>query len=176
MVYNFWYYHVHFPVYFIADILRVVLSLFITLKYINDKKYRILAVITTILEAIFLTILLGTRVGLFGFIIAVVCYIFAEITSGLIKNKTINKKTIIIGVTIIGIILVTVITVGSTTIQRRKHLQDIEKNIVDNNEEAHITGSLLEIKNKIEDGTYEITKEGKINLSRKDMLPKPEEK
>lgn len=145
----------------------LVLSLFITLKYINDKKYRILAIIITILEAIFLTILLGTRVGLFGFIIAVMCHIFAEITSGLIKNKTINKKTIIIGVAIIGIILVTVITVGSTTIQRRKHLQDIEKNIVDNNEEAHITGSLLEIKNKIEDGILE---DGYMNEAQKKSI------
>ena len=145
----------------------LVLSLFITLKYINDKKHRILAIIITILEAIFLTILLGTRVGLFGFIIAVACYIFAEIASGLIKNKTINKKAILIGVAIIGIILVTVITVGSTTIQRRKHLQDIEKNIVDNNEEAHITGSLLEIKNKIEDETLE---DGYMNEAQKKSI------
>lgn len=145
----------------------LVLSLFITLKYINEKKYKILVIILTILEMIFLAILLGTRVGLFGVIIAVACYIFAEIASGLIKNKSINKKTIIIGVITIGIILGSVIMVGSTTIQRRKHLQDIEKNIVDNNQESHITGSLLEIKNKIEGGTLE---EGYMNEAQKKSI------
>lgn len=145
----------------------LVLSLFITLKYINEKKYKILVIILTILETIFLAILLGTRVGLFGVIIAVACYIFAEIVSGLIKNKSINKKTIIIGVITIGIILGSVIMVGSTTIQRRKHLQDIEKNIVDNNQESHITGSLLEIKNKIEGGTLE---EGYMNEAQKKSI------
>lgn len=41
---------------------------------------------------------------------------------------------------------------GSTTLQRRKHLKDIEANIVDesSNTEAHISGSLLEIKEKID--------------------------
>ena len=42
--------------------------------------------------------------------------------------------------------------------------QDIEKNIVDNNEEAHITGSLLEIKNKIEDGIKYIESKIRNNM------------
>ena len=133
----------------------LILSLFIILKYITDKKYRIFAIIIISLEAIFLTILLGTRVGLLGFIIAIAAYVFSEIVSSLLKKKKINKKTIALGIAIICSILLVIITVGSTTIQRRKHLQDIEKNIVDNNQESHITGSLLEIKEKIEAGTLE---------------------
>ena len=145
----------------------LVLSLFITLRYINDKKYRIFAIIITILEALFLTILLGTRVGLFGFIIAVGSYIFSEIASSFLKKKKINKKTIVIALGIISAILIVVITMGSTTLQRRKHLSDIEKNIIDDDQEAHITGSLLEIKNKIEEDTL---KDGYMNEAQKKSI------
>ena len=145
----------------------LILALFIILKYITDKKYRIFAIIIIVLEAIFLTILLGTRVGLLGFIIAIVAYVFSEIVSSLLKKKKINKKTIALGTAIICGILLVIITVGSTTIQRRKHLQDIEKNIVDNNQESHITGSLLEIKEQIEAGTLE---EGYMNEPQKKSI------
>ena len=145
----------------------LILSLFIVLKYISDKKYRIFAIIIIILEAIFLTILLGTRVGLLGFIIVIVAYVFSETVVNLLKKKKINKKTIVLGIVIICSILLVVITVGSTTIQRRKHLHDIEKNIVDNNQESHITGSLLEIKEEIEADTLE---EGYMNETQKKSI------
>lgn len=46
---------------------------------------------------------------------------------------------------------------GSNTLQRRKHLEDIEGNIIDetNNAQSHISGSLLEIKEKIDAGELE---------------------
>ena len=49
--------------------------------------------------------------------------------------------------------------VGSNTLERRKHLKEIEGDIVDTstNSEAHITGSLLEIKQKIDNGQIEDT-------------------
>ena len=123
----------------------LILSLFITLKYItnDNKKYRIIAIVTVILESIFLTILLGTRVGLLGFIIVIVSYILSEIVSSLLRKNKVNKKTVAIGIATICSILIVIITIGSTTIQRRKHLKEIEKNIVDNSQESHITGSLL---------------------------------
>lgn len=145
----------------------LILSLFITLKFVFDKKYRIYAIIIIALEAVFLTTLLGTRVGLFGFIIAIIAYIFAEITSSLLKKNKINKKTIALGIAIICGVLLVVITIGSTTLQRRKHLSKIEKNIVDNNQESHITGSLLEIKEQIEAGTLE---EGYMNEAQKKSI------
>ena len=80
----------------------LILSLFIVLKYISDKKYRIFAIIIIILEAIFLTILLGTRVGLLGFIIVIVAYVFSETVVNLLKKKKINKKTIVLGIVIIS--------------------------------------------------------------------------
>lgn len=47
--------------------------------------------------------------------------------------------------------------IGSSTLQRRKHLQDIENNIIDlsHNDKSHISGSLLEIKEKIDKNELE---------------------
>ena len=66
-------------------------------------------------------------------------------------------------------ILLIVITVGSTTLQRRKHLRDIENNIIDesNNQTSHITGSLLEIKENIDNATLE---EGYMNEEQKKSI------
>lgn len=109
----------------------LVLSLFIVLKYIKDKKYRKIAIPAVTLEAIFLCMLLGTRTGLMGFVFVILAYIFAEVISNIIKKGKINKKLIISGIALIAIIVIGVATVGSTTLQRRKHLKEIEKDIVD---------------------------------------------
>lgn len=55
--------------------------------------------------------------------------------------------------------VVVVALVGSNTIERRKHLQEIESDIVDEStsQEAHITGSLMEIKEKIDNDEIEDT-------------------
>jgi len=135
----------------------LVLSLFITIKYIEEKKYRKIAIPIILLEGIFLTTLLGTRVGLLGFICVIIIYVIAQIIISLIQKIKINKNIIIAGALTISAILVIVISVGSTTIQRRKHMQDIEDNIIDesSNQASHITGSLLEIKEKIDNNTLE---------------------
>ena len=135
----------------------LILSLFIIMPYIKDKKYRKFAIPIVILEGIFLTILLGTRVGLLGFIIVIFTYMSVEIIITLLKKGKINKKTIAGSVAVICVILLVVITLGSATIQRRKHLQDIENNILDasSNQVSHITGSLLEMKEKIDSNTMD---------------------
>ena len=147
----------------------LILSLFIIIKYIKDKKYRKIVIPIIILDGIFLTILLGTRVGLIGFIFVIVSYIFSEIIEGVIKRKKVNKKTIVGGIAVVATVLLIVITVGSTTLQRRKHLRDIENNIIDesNNQTSHITGSLLEIKENIDNATLE---EGYMNEEQKKSI------
>ncbi len=50
----------------------LILSLFMTIKYIKDSKYRKIAIPTILAEGIFLCTLLGTRVGLLGFILVVI--------------------------------------------------------------------------------------------------------
>lgn len=133
----------------------LILSLFIILKYIKDKKYRKIAIPTILAEGIFLTTLLGTRVGLFGFILTIVVYLVVEVIITLKQKEKINKKMIAGGIASIAMISLVVITIGSTTMQRRKHLKDIEKNIVDTsqNQEAHVTGDILKVKEMIENNT-----------------------
>lgn len=133
----------------------LILSLFVILKYVKDKKYRKIAIPTILAEGIFLTTLLGTRVGLLGFIITIVVYLLVEVIIALKQKQKINKKMIAGGIASIAIVSLVVITIGSTTVQRRKHLKDIEKNIVDvsQKQEAHVTGDILKIKESIENNT-----------------------
>ena len=135
----------------------LILSLFICMKYIKEEKTRKIAIPIILLEGIFLTTLLGTRTGLFGFLLVIILYGITEVIQGWIQKGKISKRTIIVSIAVISVILLIVIAIGSTTIQRRKHLQEIEKNIIDetSKQESHITGSLLEIKEKIEKNALE---------------------
>ena len=147
----------------------LILSIFIYIGYIKDKKYRKIAVPLLILNGIFLTFLIGTRVGLFGFILVLSLYIIVEILYSLLKNKKVNKKLVFIAsISIIAIALLVVIF-GSTTLERRKHLKQIEDNIVDASLEqnSHITGDLLDIKNKIDNNQLE---NGYMSQSQKESI------
>lgn len=129
----------------------LILSLFIIFRYVKDKKYRKIAIPLVLVEGIFLSMLLGTRVGLFGFILVVAMYLLVEVIMTLKQKGKMNKKFIAGGIAILATVLLVVITIGSTTLQRRKHLQDIENDIIDtsNNQASHVTGSILEIKENI---------------------------
>lgn len=135
----------------------LLLSMFIYLPYIKDKKYRKIVIPILILVGIFLCLLIGTRAGLFGFILVISLYVAIEIIYNIIKNKKINKKFVFGGIGAVAIIIIAIAIFGSNTIQRRNHLKEIEGDIVDEEQQgnSHITGSLLEIKEKIEDGTIE---------------------
>lgn len=135
----------------------LILSMFILLNLIKEKKYRYFVISVIVLVGIYLTTLIGTRVGLFGFILTLFLYAAVEIFVAILHKVQLNKN-ILIGsvIAIIGVVVVVGI-VGSTTLQRRKHLEDIEGNIIDkaNNEQSHISGSLLEIKEKIDKNELE---------------------
>lgn len=135
----------------------LILSMFIYIGYIKDKKYRKVAIPILVLNIVFLTTLIGTRVGLLGVVCVLSLYAIVEVFEGLLKNKKLDKKVIIcISIAVVSIgILVTIF--GSATFERRKHLKNIESDIIDESLEgkSHITGDLLEIKNKIDDGTLE---------------------
>lgn len=135
----------------------LLLAMFIYLPYIKNKDYRKIIIPIVILVGIFLSLLIGTRAGLFGFSLIIVLYICVEVIYNLIKNKKLNKKIIIIGLGTLLIISLIVIGFGSSTIQRRRHLEEIESNIVDETkqENSHITGDLLAIKEKIENNELE---------------------
>ena len=147
----------------------LILSMFIYIGYIKDKKYRKIAISILILNIIFLTTLIGTRVGLLGVVCVLALYGIVQVFVGILRNKKIDKKIIIcISVAVVAIgILVTIF--GSATFERRKHLKDIENDIIDESleDKSHITGDLLKIKNKIDDGTLE---EGYMSESQKQSI------
>ena len=105
--------------------------MFIYIHLIKDNKYRKIVILLLVLVGIFLIFLIGTRVGLLGFILVLAIYIIVEVFYSLLHNEKINKKYVAIGGISIIIIGITVILFGSTTLQRRKHLKDIESDIID---------------------------------------------
>lgn len=131
------------------------LSMFVLLPMLKDNKLRYPVIGVLLLEGIFLTTLIGTRVGLYGFILVVLFYIFTEIFVALKNKNKINKKIIIIGIVGIAMILGVLLIFGSATTQRREHLKEAVSQIVDEEKEeiASVTGDILEIKKKIENGT-----------------------
>lgn len=147
----------------------LLLTMFIYLPYVKDKKYRKFIIPIIILVGAFLSMLIGTRAGLFGFILVIALYMGIEVLFNIIRNKKIDKKFLIIGITGLAIVILVVIGFGSTTIQRRKHLKDIESDIIDESsqENAHITGSTLRIKEQIENN--EIV-EGYMSESQKQSI------
>lgn len=127
----------------------LILSMYILLMNKN-KKYKKIIIAELILMGIFLTMLIGTRVGLYGFILTI--GILVLVKSNIFNINKINKKIVIAGGALLALIILIICLVGSNTFTRRQHLKDIEANIVDssNNEEAHLTGNLIEIKDKID--------------------------
>lgn len=130
----------------------LILSMFIILNLVKDKKYRYFIIAVIGLVGIYLTMLIGTRVGLFGFVLVILIYVAVEIFVAILHKVQLNKNILIASICTILVIVIGVGIFGSSTLKRRKHLEDIEGNIIDktNNAESHISGSLLEIKEKID--------------------------
>ena len=126
------------------------ISTFLILPLIKNKKYRIPAIIVLILVGIFLVALIGTRVGLLGFFIAIAVFIALEVLFS--KNKI-----AIVGFIILGVAVITVGLVGSNTVKRRSQMNESQYDIIDEvtGEVGHMTGDMLDIKNKILNGTLE---------------------
>ena len=138
----------------------LVLSMFVILPIIKkttNSKEKIIYILIIALVGIFLITQIGTRVGLFGFILVLGLYIFLEILFSSLKNKRINKKIIFVGIAIIAVIAIVVLIFGSNTFTRRKHMQEESKNSYDENQEevAHLTGDVLDIRESITNNTIE---------------------
>lgn len=135
----------------------LILSMFVILNLVKDKKYKYWVIAITVFVGIYLTMLIGTRVGLFGFILVLFIYAAVEILVAILNRVQLDKNILIGSISAIVLITIVVGLVGSSTLQRRKHLKDIEGNIIDetSNTQSHISGSLLEIKEKIDNGEIE---------------------
>ena len=132
----------------------LVLSTFIILSFlmkIESKKTKVYATAILALVGIYLITLIGTRVGLFGFALAIVCFIIAQLAEKMAVKIGINKKNLIILVSILVLLVILVITAGSVTIKRRQHLKNMENTIIDEStgNVSHLTGDLTVIRNKI---------------------------
>lgn len=138
----------------------LVLSMFVILPLIKKAesiKQRIIYIAVIALVGIFLMTQIGTRVGLFGFILTVGLYIFLEIIFSVFKNKKINKKVIFVGLGIIVAIAIVILVLGSNTFTRRKHMEQVSQNSYDETQEdvAHLTGDVLNIREAIVENTLE---------------------
>ena len=140
------------------------------IKKENSNKIKIWLGIDTILAGIYLTTLLGTRVGLFGFLLVLGIYAVCQIISSLYYKTKINKKILGIGLGVLIALAIAMMLVGSMTLARRKLLQDREDDIYDETigEAAHVTGDALEIVNKIKNN--EMSEEYMSNATQKAFL------
>lgn len=138
----------------------LILSIFIIMSFINKIENKVIRGTTfavVMLVGIYLITLIGTRAGLIGFVLAISCYIAAQVFEKVVKKVKLNKKTF--GVLLVALVLlvIIVITAGSVTLKRRQHLQNMENTIIDEStgEVSHLTGDLTVIRNKIVSGNLE---------------------
>lgn len=91
----------------------LILSMFIILNLVKNKKYKYWIIVLTVFIGIYLTMLIGTRVGLFGFILVLFIYAAVEILVAILNRVQLNKN-ILIG-SICAIVVVTIV-VGAVRI------------------------------------------------------------
>ena len=86
----------------------LLLSTFIILSFImqiQNKKMKICLFIVLGLIGIYLLTLIGTRVGLIGFILAILCFAMSEIFCKIIKKMKISKKNFILLISILVLLI-----------------------------------------------------------------------
>ena len=127
------------------------------IKKSKNIKEKVAYIAVIALVGIFLMTQIGTRVGLFGFILTLALYIFLEIIFSVFNNKKINKKVIVTGVGIMVAIAIVVLIFGSNTFTRRKHIEQESQSSYDETQKevAHLTGDVLEIHQAIMEDTLE---------------------
>ena len=126
----------------------LILSMFVYIPLIKNKKYIKVIIPLVVLTGIYLTMLIGTRTGMFGFFIVLGVIIVAQILLAIIKKVKIDKKIILVLliVTILSSTLIGII--GSSTTKRREYIEDEKSDV-------HLTGDLTNMKNSIEQNTIE---------------------
>ena len=141
----------------------LILSMFIILNMIKKTKYRYWVISVVVLVGLYTTMMLGTRVGLLGFIISISLYILTEIILAILKHTKLNKKFIIGAIASGCVIVVGITLIGSNTIKRRQHIKDVEEEASN----IHIASGILEIKEKIDNNTLE---EGYMSEAQKQSI------
>lgn len=135
----------------LCTVLLLLFSLFVSDIF---KEKNIKNVLVFVLLALFLVFLVGTRTGLFGFVLVFIVYILLEVILALKDKIKFDKKKIALIILVLIVVGATLLKVGSKTLERRKEIKAMEDDIVDVNtgEVAHVTGNSLIIVNQIKDG------------------------
>lgn len=156
----------------ISTILLLLFTTLISKIESSSLKEKIGMVIVFLLLGIYLIFLVGTRTGLFGYLLIVIgCLGFSFIIK-FFKKKKINKKLIITTIVILITMIVGITVVGSETIERRKLINELNNETIDvnTNEPGHTTGDtsviVWQIKNGVVKDGYmsEETKEAYLDL------------
>ncbi len=113
------------------SVIFMMLSCILISSLIEDRK--IYKYIVLILMGIYLMFLIGTRTGLFGFLMVLGFYIVSSILLNFIKNKKISYKKIGIGIGVLVILIGGIFVIGSSTLERRKYLGNEDTGIIDIN-------------------------------------------
>lgn len=123
----------------------------------NDliKSKKIIKYIILLLTGIYLVFLLGTRTGLFGFFLCIGSYIGFLLFLKIFKEKKLDIKKILIVLGILAVLVLIVFSVGTESLERRKHLKNESVGIIDVNtmEVGHTTGDTGVIVNQIRNNT-----------------------
>ena len=128
------------------------LSMFVLLPLINKKEYKIKIIILSLLIGLFLTTLIGTRVGLYGFVLSVFAYVGSNVFVNIAKKAKINKKQILVALVLLVVVISGVGIFGSNTLKRRQNLKEVESEIIDTStgEISYIGGDVLKVKKGID--------------------------
>lgn len=123
----------------------------------NDliKSKKIIKYIILLLTGIYLVFLLGTRTGLFGFFLCIGGYVGIWLFLKILKNNKIDIKRIMIVLGSLVVLVLIVFSVGTESLERRKHLKNESVGIIDVNtmEVGHTTGDTGVIVNQIRNNT-----------------------
>lgn len=127
----------------------LIISLFILIPYLMKKEIKaIYKYVYILMTIIYLSFLIGSRVGLYGSVLVLGSLVASNIIYYLFHNKKFNFKKYrfyIIGS--LSLLIICFIVFGSYTLERRKELE----NIADEN--IHIAYDLMDIKKSIDNNT-----------------------
>lgn len=134
----------------------LVLSYTMLLPYLmsEKKKWWVWAILLSLV--FFLMILFGTRTGLYGVILVTAFYVCATIFLKLLGHGKINWQRFIVGLLIVSVFgTVLLVKVGSSTLKRQAHLDDVASSIIDpmTKKPSHLTGDTTNIVVSIKEHT-----------------------
>lgn len=131
------------------------------------KKKNLKYLIVFVLLGLYLMFLVGTRTGLFGFVLVFAAYIGFKLFVAFKHKVQFNRNRVIIILGVIVLFTLLAFKVGSSTIERRREMQAMVDDIIDinnNYEVAHVTGDTTKIVYSI---NHDLVPEGQLSEEQK---------